>query len=60
VTVHAEDALGCSRITKILNLPLAISAFETVGAECLITGEDGKILNLITAAAATVCTIIAD
>lgn len=33
---HTEDALGSSRITKVLNLSLAIAAFEAIGAEGLI------------------------
>ena len=40
MTIHAEDALRCPRISEILNLPFAIPALEAIGAECLVARED--------------------
>jgi hypothetical protein len=41
MTVHAKDALRRSRIAKILDLFLAIAAFEAVCAESLVAGQYG-------------------
>lgn len=60
MTFHAEDALGRSRIAKILDLPLAVPAFEAISTECLIPCEDGQILDLISARTTTICAIVAD
>ena len=60
MTLHAEDALRSPRISEILDLLLAIAAFEAIGTEGLISGENGKVLDLVAAIAAAVCTIIAD
>lgn len=60
MTFHAEDALSSPRITKVLNLPLAVATFEAVGAEGLITSQDGQVLNLVTTAATAVCAVVAD
>lgn len=40
MAAHAEDALRSSRISKILNLTLAIPAAETGRTESLIPRKD--------------------
>lgn len=60
MAVHAEDALRGTRIPQILDFLFAISALEAVGAECLVSRQDGQILNLVPAAAATVCAVVTD
>ena len=60
MAAHAKDALGGARISQILNLPLAVPTPEAARAEGLITGQDGKILDLVTARVAAVCAIVAD
>ena len=57
---HAEDALCSSRITKVLNLPLAVPASKTARAESLIAGEDGQVFDLVAASIAAVCAVVAD
>jgi hypothetical protein len=47
VTVHAKNTLGCPGIAEILNASLAIPAFETIRAECLIASQDSQILDFI-------------
>lgn len=59
MTVHAEDTLGRSGIPKVLNSPLAVSTFEAIGTECLVTGQNRQIFYLISAGAAAVCTVAA-
>jgi len=46
-------------ISKVLNLPLAVPALETVCAECLITSKDGKVFDLVHTAAAAVGAVVA-
>lgn len=60
MTAHAKDALGGLGIAEVLDLTLAVAAAETGGTEGLVAGEDGKLLDLIAAGAAAVCTVIAD
>lgn len=60
MTVHAEDALRGARISEIFNLSFTVATLEAVGAEGLISGQDGEVLDLVAAAAATVGTVIAD
>ena len=60
MTVHAKDALGGAGIAQILDLPFAIPALEAVGAESLVAGEDGEILNLVPTAATAVGAVVAD
>ena len=60
MTVHTEDALRGARISEVLDLSLTISALEAVGAEGLVACEDGQVLNLVSAATAAVCTVVAD
>lgn len=57
---HAEDALGCAGVSKILDLPLAVSAPKAAGAECLVARKDCQILNLVPACATAVCAIVAN
>ena len=58
MAVHAKDTLCSSRITKVLNLPLAISTFEAIGTKCLIACEDSEILNLVATTTAAICAVI--
>lgn len=60
MTAHAEDALGRSRIAEVLNLPLAVPAAEAGCTEGLLTGEDGQILDLVSAGGTAVCAVVAD
>jgi len=60
VAVHAEYAVGCPGIAQILNLPLAVPAAEAGRAKSLVAGQDGEILNLISAGAAAVGAVVAD
>ena len=60
MTVHTEYPLRSAGISKVLNLPLAISTLETIRAEGLIAGENGQILNLVSTATATICAVVAD
>ena len=57
---HTENSLRCPGIFEVLNLLLAIPAFETGRAEGLIPGEDCKILDLVPTSAAAICTVVAD
>lgn len=59
MAVHAENALRCSSISKVFNLSLAVATFETVGAKGLVSGQNGKIFNLVEAAAAAVGAVVA-
>jgi hypothetical protein len=59
VAIHAEDALGCARISQILDLPFAVATSEARATERLITREDGKILDLVSAGIAAVRAIVA-
>lgn len=60
MAAHAKYALRRSCISEVLDLPLAVPAPETCCAEGLVACEDSQILNLVTAGAAAVCTIVAD
>lgn len=60
MTIHTEDALGCARIAQVFDLSLAVAASEALSTEGLITGEDGEILNFVTAGVATIGTVATD
>ena len=60
MTIHAKYTLRCSRITKILDLLLAVPAFEAVRAECLVPSKDRQILDLVSARATAIGAIVAD
>jgi hypothetical protein len=60
VTVHAKNTLRSPGVTEIFNSPLAISAFKTVGAKGLVTGQDCQVFDFVSAGAAAVCTVAAD
>lgn len=59
MAVHAENALRCPSISKVFDLSLAVATFETVGAKGLVSGQNGKIFNLVEAAAAAVGAVVA-
>lgn len=46
-------------IAQVLDLPLAIPTPKAGCAESLVSGQDGQVLNLIIAGAATVGAVIA-
>ena len=60
MTAHAEDALRGPRISEILNLLLAVATSKACTAECLLSGENGKILDLVSAGIAAVSAVVAD
>lgn len=60
MAAHAKYALRCPCISEVLDLPLAVPASETRCTEGLIACEDSQILNLVTAGAAAICTVVAD
>lgn len=60
MTAHTEYALGCASVAQVLNLPLAVSTSEARRAECLVTGKNGQILDLIAASIAAVRAVVAD
>jgi hypothetical protein len=59
MTVHAENTLRGPSITQVLNPPLAVSAFETIGTECLIACQNCQIFDFVSARAAAVGTVAA-
>lgn len=59
MAVHAKNALRCPSISKVFNLSLAVATFETVGAKGLVSGQNGKIFDLVEAAAAAVGAVVA-
>lgn len=60
MAVHTEDALRSARISEIFDLSFTVATLEAVGTEGLVSGQDGQILDLVAAAAATVGTVVAD
>lgn len=60
MAVHTEDSLRSSSVSKVFDLALTISAAKTGSAKCLIPRKDSQVLNLVTASAAAVCTVVAD
>ena len=59
MTVHAEDSLRGSSISKVLNLPLAVSALEAVGAKSLVARQDRQILDFVATAATAIGAVVA-
>jgi hypothetical protein len=59
MTVHTEYALRSSRIAKVLNLFLAITTFEAIRAEGLVTSQYCQVLDLVSTAAAAVRAVVA-
>jgi hypothetical protein len=60
MTVHTEYSLRRACITKVLDLLLAVSTSETLGAESLISGQDGQVFNFVVAGAAAVRAVTTD
>ena len=60
MTRHAEDALASPRVSQVVNLALAIPAFEAVCAEGLVACEDGKVFDLIVTGRAAIGAVVAD
>jgi ABC-type sulfate transport system permease component len=60
VAVHAKYAVGRPGVAQVFNLPFAVPTAEAGCAEGLITGQDGKILDLVPAGTAAVGAVVAD
>ena len=60
MALHTKYPLRSPGIFQVLNLFLAVSAFEAGRAEGLVTGKDSQILDLVATCATTVGTIVAD
>jgi len=60
MALHAEDALGCFGIFEVLDLALAVPAFEAFRTECLLPCEDRQILDLVFADGTAVGAVVAD
>ena len=60
MAVHAEDALGGAGIAQVFDLSFAVPAAKTLGAEGLLAGQDGQILDLVPARTAAISTVAAD
>lgn len=60
VARHAKDALRGASIAQVLNLALAVAASEAVGAESLVTGQYGQVLDLVATVVAAVGAVVAD
>lgn len=60
MAAHAKDALRGPSIAQVFNLSLAIPAPETCSAKGLVPSKDSQILDLVSAGATTVGTIVAD
>ena len=60
MTAHAKNALGGPRVSEVLDLALAVPTTKACCAERLVAGEDCKILDLVAASTAAICTIITD
>ena len=59
MTAHAKYPLRRSRISEILDLLLAVATSKTRAAECLISGENRKILDLVPTRIAAVSAVVA-
>lgn len=60
MAAHAEDPLGGSRVSQVLNLSLTVATPEARRAERLVTSEDGEVFDLVSASTAAVCAVVAD
>lgn len=57
---HAKDALRGPGIFEVFDLLLAVTTSKARGAEGLVAGEDGKILDLVPTCAAAIGAVVAD
>lgn len=57
---HTEYPLGCTRISKVLYLFLAVSTLETIRTEGLIPRKNSEIFDLVSTRTAAICTIVAN
>jgi hypothetical protein len=60
MATHTEYALRRPCISEVFDFPLAIAASKACGAKCLVSGQDGKILNLVATGAAAVGAVVAN
>jgi len=59
MTRHAEYALARPCISEIINLTLAVAAFETIRTKRLVAREDSEVFNLVAAGRAAVGAVVA-
>lgn len=57
---HAKDALRGPGIFEVFDLLFAVPTSKAGGAEGLVAGEDGKILDLVPTCAAAIGAVVAD
>ena len=57
---HTEDPLGGSSIAQVVDFLFAVPAAKAAFAKGLLAGEDGEVLDLVRARAATVGAVAAD
>lgn len=60
VTLHAKNALRGPCIFEVFDLLLAVPTSKAGGAEGLVAGEDGKILDLVPTCTAAVGAVVTD
>lgn len=60
MAAHAKDALRSPGIAQVLDLPFTVAAPKATGAEGLVAGEDGQVLDLVAAGIAVVRAVVAD
>ena len=60
MTRHAEDALASPCVSQVVNLALAIPAFEAVCAEGLVACQYGKVFDFVVTGGAAVGAVVAD
>ncbi len=60
MTVHAEYALRCPRISQVLDLLLAVATPEAGAAERLVTSENRQVFDFVAASVATIGAVVAD
>lgn len=59
MAAHAKYTLRCPGIAQVLNLPLTVPTPKAGRTECLVSGQDGQVLNLVPTRIAAVCAVIA-
>lgn len=60
MAVHAEDALGRTRVAKVFDLSFTVSASEALRAERLVARQDGQVFDLVATGVAAIGAIAAD
>lgn len=60
MAVHAEDSLGSTRITKVVNLSFTVATLEAVCTKGLISSENSEVFDFAATRTAAVGAIVAD